>query len=384
VSIATFSGTKRTFPFAIFIYYWPIGSAFVAESDCRHVKNKFDCAFLRMTNCTIPKFISDCVEEECLKKSTKEVGWAIASDKTTLDGNYVEDMRKVPLKINGHQYQLRLSEEEGRIKLKFAKPHQKSLPGIEGPDSFFSMFNYLFMTRPNAFFRAQMKKLVHEMRSSSKPHFHPHTPCVAVHIRRGDRIVPGVNMTEFCANATYDENPEHTVKRGCVELGDPRRLGKCNKVMDYQDYNCHRIPFDAVKLHHIIDKVPRLIQPTIYDLVVFSDDPFFLDDEIKELAATDPRWRIHTLPSPKIPSTIDMSKVRTHREVYLDAMNRIRHGGTDSGVFFQSSLHLAQQCSAFIAHYGSGVASLFYHAMCAEHAGRYGVCPPTYDMRVGL
>jgi len=191
-------------------------------------------------------------------------------------------------------------------------------------------------------------------------------------------------MLEYCANYTYDKDVTHLEKKGCVDINQPDRFGSCPDNIN-EDLGCKFVPFEAVRLTHVISKVPRLVSPAIHDLLVFSDDPIFIQEQALEIAQTHPEWRIHTLKAPELPSNVDMVKYHKNFAVYEDAVAYVRgRSGTDSGVLFQSSLHAAQQCSAFIGHFGSGVASLFYHAMCVEHGGRYGACPPAYDFRWGL
>jgi hypothetical protein len=48
-------------------------TAFITGSDCPKIFNKFECAFIPMTNCTIPTSVSSCKTKNCVHgiKSTK-------------------------------------------------------------------------------------------------------------------------------------------------------------------------------------------------------------------------------------------------------------------------------------------------------------------------
>lgn len=191
-------------------------------------------------------------------------------------------------------------------------------------------------------------------------------------------------MMEYCQNVSYDKDPAHTEKKGCVNIMNPTRFGACPLEVN-EDLGCKYVPFEAIRLKHVISKVPRLVDAPIRDLLVFSDDPIFIQEQQDEIAKTHPEWRVHTLRAPNLPADVDLHKFHHDFAVYEKALEHVRaRAGTDSGILFQASLHAAQQCSAFIGHFGSGVSSLFYHAMCVEHSGRYGICPPGYDFRWGL
>lgn len=387
-SVDVFSAVKKRFSFAVFIFYWPIKNAFVTESDCPNSVNKWTCAFLPMTNCTTPDVVTQCKDQQCLSQQIKGQMWTVITNNSTSSGQFLSDADaeaaacgKFPFE---HNKQMGITSRVDPPHFALALPHDDTVWRIDFPDTFWGLYTYLFMARPNAFYRPKMKKLIHEMRVRSTPHFHANTPCIAVHIRRGDRIRAGIDMLQFCANVTYDKNETNTVKRGCVNINNPDEFGECPKEVN-QDLGCKTVPFEAVRLKHVIAKIPRLVNPPIHDLLVFSDDAIFIHEQAQELAKTSPEWKIHTLKTPDLPPNVDMVEYHKNFRVYEKAVGHTRRfAGTESGVLFQTSLRSVQQCSAFIAHFGSGVASLFYHSMCVEHAGRYGICPPAYDFRWGL
>lgn len=401
-----FTGIKENFPYAIFIYYWPFDGAWIRSSDCPNIANKWECAFLPMTNCSIPNFILDCHSRECIYTNTRHVGNAVLSDKATSDGVFIDkcgngdDSAKTKQIKNrfGHAklpHQTYIEKESlNPPNFKFAAPYNKTLFEFYNAYGAFqarnAMFDYLFMTRPNAFYRVKMQELVHEMRSRNKPYFTSNIPCIAVQLRRGDRSGYGINMNEFCSNSSYDSeltkhNDLTTPRRGCVNFYNHSEFDKCPDYEGLQDFGCYTVPFGSVTLQNVVDKVQLLVNPIIYDLLVFTDDPIWLEEEIQSLSKRAPQWRIHALKSPTLPSEYTSEYIHATVQNYIKAIDYVRSGGaTASGIYLQSSLRLAQQCSAFISHFGSGVASLFYAAMCIQHGNKYGVCPPQYDLRWGL
>lgn len=64
----------------------------------------------------------------------------------------------------------------------------------------FALFGVL--TRFNTAFRGLVQEVVHEFRTTRTPVFHPNLTCVAIHVRRDDRALPGVDMMEWCKNRT--------------------------------------------------------------------------------------------------------------------------------------------------------------------------------------
>lgn len=65
-------------------------------------------------------------------------------------------------------------------------------------DSEMTMYYHRFMTRQNYFYRRLVAQSLHQF--YVKNNVTPKTRCVAAQVRRRDRILYGVNMTEFCGN----------------------------------------------------------------------------------------------------------------------------------------------------------------------------------------
>jgi len=250
-----------------------------------------------------------------------------------------------------------------------------------------TLFSFSFMMRPNAFYRPKIYNLIHEsLYQHSNNTFNESSTCIAVHIRRGDRIRLAVSMLEWCANVTHDEKVPKNEKWGCKDFHFEKLvLKQCPSLGDASEYGCHTVPYGAIELKHVVEKVPFLVNSTIRDLLVFTDDPLFLEEQKVLLREIDPSWRIHSLRYPKLPEDADMNKYHNSWIEYDRIMKHIRHrAGTESGVYLQASFIAARQCHGFIGHFGSKVSEYFYKSMCVEHGGRFGVCPPMYDFSTGL
>jgi hypothetical protein len=397
----TFSRTKQDLPYAIVVYFWTnwTDNSWIDRNSCPNTVNKWECAFLPMTNCTIPKAISNATTQESVSIETRDLLWAVMADKAAYDGNLLIDAGGIDvMKLTDgmgipSSHQRNIANMFKSHDFYYIMPYDKRYFNKYNPyvafDSALSVFTYLFMTRPNGYYRSKIKQLLHEMKSryeETRTKFHTNTPCVAVHIRRGDRVGFRINMTEWCYNATHDNNPENTGKLGCLDIKNRNILSHCPDEISIRDYACnYGTPFGSVTLEAVIDKVRLLVNPIIYNLLVFTDDPIWLDDEANMLKVKNPQWNIFSLKSPVLPSDIDKSTIYDSLETYERAIEYFRfRGHSESGVYFHASLRLAQQCSAFVGHTASGVSSLFFSSMCLHHAGRYGFCPPMYDFRIGL
>jgi hypothetical protein len=98
------------------------------------------------------------------------------------------------------------------------------------------------------------------------------------------------------------------------------------------------------------------------NVFVLTDAAEWLQNERKKIV--DKEWKIYSISS-------HGEKDRRH-----DSDEATLHG-----VEYHASLRVAQQCQAFVGHWGSGVTHQVYQAMCFQHHTYLGQCPPTFDMR---
>lgn len=102
------------------------------------------------------------------------------------------------------------------------------------------LFGCIF--RKTHFYRSRVSQIIHNFRVHSRPYLNSTSPCVAVQLRRGDRAlnIKEEDMFSYCYNVTHD--------LPCVG-------GFCNG--DYCGDSI--VPFSAIRLHHVVDKVPLLV-----------------------------------------------------------------------------------------------------------------------------
>lgn len=367
--------TQAQHPYAVKTVFFPMfndsehenQNAWITDSDCPStVTNRWNCAFLPTTNCTTPAIVTDCTNKTC--KREHNAGFSLLLNRADATGEVVpKDLVKFFGRVPGGKLPPNTSESlpsaYGTLPYdtSYVEQHAKKRDLLNIVDLSNAAYSHLFLVRKTAFYRSKIAALIHKFRNGSHPHFPASAACVAVQIRRGDRAIPGhIDPVEWCYNASHKLpcNGGHCVGDfGCSERGG--------------------IPFAAINLSHVIEKVPVLVGPDVKNIVVASDDPDWVHRQIAAVKKTDPSWNFYTLPHPELPPDVKLSVKEEYR--YLRSA-----AGTQSGVFLFASIELARQCSGFIAHLGAGGAMIYQQYLCLGHAGLTGVCPPTYDFRQGL
>jgi hypothetical protein len=181
-------------------------------------------------------------------------------------------------------------------------------------------------------------------------------------------IQEGVNYEEYCYNLTHNLN--------CI--------GGCNS-----DAGCNPlgIPFAAIRLQHVADKLEMLVGPDVKNIYVASDDSDWVEHQIELMKIELPSVRFFTLQKPKPESPKNVKVTDPYlgsNEPYPGYFYMRSHGGTDSGVHLFASMEICRQCEGFVGHMGCGGTQLHYQYMCVQHAGTKGLCPAMYDLRQGL
>jgi len=370
--------SSSSHPYSIHTTYFPFltdrkthSNAWISDSDCpSSITNRWNCAFLPTTNCTLPSHITNCDNNTCLHEQNE--GFSLHLDKADISGKKIDKTElgkygKVPLPgSNISQGSTSLASPYVALPYNrsYVLAHYKKRDVLNTIDLTTVVYMHRFLLRQSAFYRSKIAEIIHKFRESSSPHLDATASCVAVQLRRGDRAIPAhLDPEEYCYNATH--------KLPCDG-------GYCNP-----DLGCNEnggVPFAAINLSHVVEKVPMLVGPLVKNLLVFSDDPHWLQLQIAAMKKISPSWNIYTLPAPK-----PKEEEPKHTHEPSAGYHYMRsEGGTESGTFLFASIELASQCDAFIGHLGSGSTMMYHHYMCMNHAGMSGVCPPTYDMRHGL
>ena len=170
-------------------------------SDCpANVTNTWTCAFLTTTNCSIPKYVTDCNNDSCNNEQNENN--MLYLDKADIDGQKLgKDVtgssgKSPPSGVPPTTAAMSMGVPSAYV----ARPYNKSFV-LENRRKFdvlnlvdltSTVYIHKFLTRPNHFYRSRIAHLIHKFRATSTPHFNASARCVAVQLRRGDRAIPEV------------------------------------------------------------------------------------------------------------------------------------------------------------------------------------------------
>jgi hypothetical protein len=369
--------TSGGHPYSIQAIYYPElvdrqhqTNTWISKKDCpAEVTNRWTCSFLPTTNCTLPKYVTKCNKNEC--NNEQNDGFSLILDRADPSGAKVpQDKLSSAGRDAPPHFPHHLANAQSVPYFYVSAPanhsyiatYSRSRDVLNLIDATTAVYIHQFLVRRSFFYRTRIAEMISTFRASTSPYFNATSSCVAVQLRRGDRAIPAhVDPMEWCYNASH--------KLPCDG-------GYCNP-----DLGCSEnggIPFSAINLSHVVEKVPILVGNHVKNIVVASDDPDWLKIQIAIMKKKAPEWNFYTLPAPK------SAQVEAGSEP-LPGYNYMRaRGGTESGTFLFASIELASQCEGFMGHMGSGSTMMYHQSMCVAHAGLRGVCPPTYDFRQGL
>jgi hypothetical protein len=415
---------EEEIPFGI-VHFYVTRSNFLNESngfisspsDCPHLKNKWECAFLPTTNCSLPSFLKDCHSRDCIQQFPDSQYYSVLfSNYSDSSGNYlsrekneteflrIKQLGTLPRNSGQAKAALDYNSQQQRFSLTYLVPATYDAARdklLRDPLSMKEVFNEQFFLRKNSFYRLKIQEYLlkefyprfpsfqspKERRNFSEPRERRSFHCIAAHIRRGDRTVFGVNMTEYCSTHKQHEDAgcNSKVPFGTVSL--PQLVEKAKSLLSNKQF---------------IDEKKNKKKNKKFTLLVASDDPLWLEEQ-KELFDQQQKkeksenesdnstsdWEVATVfpskqfnlsslfpkNSPSIRSEKDYQKYIWH--IRTDA-------GTTSGVYFHAMIELVQQCDGFIGHFGSGIGWMLYRSMCYRNNLGMALCPPVYDLRSGV
>ena len=177
------------------IYYLNVDSkaAFLDDDYCPNALNKFLCAHLPITNCSLPQACYDKVACHGTEENynTATIDAVALPDR---NANFFNIPQKdvplfAPMSYYTYHYGTRGFNKKSLIYRKNGHPGDR-LERIIAP---------MLLHRRNGDFRTLIAKEIKSMRDHAEPAFHANMSCVAIHIRHFDRHLPGEgNMIEWC------------------------------------------------------------------------------------------------------------------------------------------------------------------------------------------
>lgn len=283
-----YNGARGNRQFDIFAIFFPIydhpvvnggNNSFISVSDCPNNPNQWTCAFLPMTNCTLPTFITACNNRKCMNTDNFYFSALLFPANATgklVEKNSLQGSTPITSAAKAlHEIQEHRSEF---LYMMPYNPHGFRPATIEdimnSPEGL--IFIFLFMMRKTYLYRQRIALLLHTFRSISssrgKTSLTPSTPCVAAHVRRGDRVMyvekthKAINMTEFCFNASLPRVEGQPQPQCINERGE---LSECPGLNGISDFGCGPtdVPFEAITLLNVIEKAELMVPPHVRSLV---------------------------------------------------------------------------------------------------------------------
>lgn len=311
--------------------------AFLDDGYCSN-HNKFTCGFLPMTNCSLPDVLTTTSESKSnYYSSCNKDGVALKDpwDRATKDKELYDSQNFDTPSVSYTIY--KPAADPGGV------PIVQSGGLNIGQEA---LLNFGLIFRLNYDFRSRVAHLIHDVKKNYTKPFPTNGDCVAIHIRRHDRAVKGVNMHDWCTKHARQKN------NTCLDhLTGAWSENVCNR---WYDMGCHsKTPFGTLHLKDYL-AAAKIVRNTSSNVFIMTDDSKWLAAEMEAFKG---EWNIFTMPI-----------ARLHRKASIE-----------NGVTFLSSLALVRECSGLVGHSVSAIYNLLVRQMCARHAGKFGVCPPTFD-----
>lgn len=334
------------------------GVAYATKTLCPTTINKRLCAFLPLTNCTMPDFLTTFSgsHDEVKKRLWSDGAYMVYSSATTNGSQVIGNDRSATKPKSAYHKHLH-SLLSDKINPTFRTSYfidgngdeidYSNQHGAGNPPAETLLASHGMIWRPNAVYRSLVNKRIEEIRREQD--FADDIECVAMHIRRGDRTYSNINITDFCRS-------HHAYSPVNCTTWD----GTKYNCQDLTEKGCfYNHAFGSLTLQDYLHKSWQLHKTK--NVFVVTDDDDWLAEEKKKIGV---EWKVAVLPARR--------ESRRHDSPYA----------TENGVDFVASVALARQCQAFVGHWGSAVSHLLYHAMCMQHGNgqTVGQCPKGCDL----
>lgn len=379
--------------------------------DCSpDIVNKWECVFLPLTNCSLSKVEFTHCHAPHYAKNTNcfPMDFFVVQNMSATGGAMVSwdgKLGKLPSNVHQHaiseHYPLPGTDPDGQEENglytgeipneRFIYAQDKILPRPVSREINFYLFGSLF--RPNYNLRRRVMIRLDELISTRQIPFRVGVDqCVAIHIRRGDRMVDtsggnshqqSINMKEYCYVLTggYRISRDNCTEEALSAVKRHWSYGSmdCAGLSDYGCWDAHS--FGELTLVDYLKKA-WLLLPLITNVFVMTDDGPWLEKEIAGLSVT--------LADRNVVDGIGIgnsNKSNLNLSSYTIGMlpaepnSRARgKNGTKYTVDFWTSIAVARHCQGFVGHFSSGLAHFVYNAMCFQHGHSTAQCPPGADI----
>lgn len=296
---------------------------FLDPGYCPHIHNKFECAFLRPTNCSIPHLESQHMFYSNATLSAKAITKQEFEHKKS---NNHDHAKIIESSVYGG-----LAEQDGPSKL--TRRERRAYP---------TLFTYGFLFRLNYDFRGRValetKRFENTAKNVSSITFPKNGNCVTINIRKDpDRAPLHIqNISAYCKDCALG----HTT---------------CS-VAHFHNYGCNTAnPYGSISLSDFVRGAKVISNATFF--YVTTDNAKWLTEALGNFTV------------PKGYTILPYSAPPNHRK-----------SASASGVQYLASLLQARKCNAFVGNSGSAVTALYMNLLCVQHGDIFGgKCPPFFD-----
>jgi hypothetical protein len=371
------------------------GNRFATRERCPHLINKFNCMFFPSTNCSFPDALKDCESSRSLSGDFYYFSNATEQGRL-LEGAELEAFRSTE-RIRSLPTVGQSVRELGRIDLApFRWFDMKSVETIaadsvavqtrsEFPysDHIATSFMFGLHYRQSLGFRSLVQQVVERTRFSA--HFgqlRPTDSCVALHVRKDDRTLPGLEgrMRDWCRDHTNSA----AKSREQAPTGSHHGFHLSYGV--WMDFGClYSLPYGDAGLEHFLNASLAMF-PDERNIFVMTDDPDWLDKSARRVLG------VSSLASPvregkEVAGTERRSAAPQYANLRLFPLasrRLLELPGTDlyeANAEFWASIELARQCRGLVLHPGSAAARFIAQALCFRSRGTdYLRCPDIFDI----
>lgn len=365
---------------------------YVNARECPDVVNKRLCAFIPMTNCTMPTAVTQRKYKPQQGNTNRVRMWesdfmyytsASASGtrvtieewkqgKEALSLYHVALQNRSGVSKNGDWppaslNTIALGGDYQPVAVNAANTNRLGNPSVKQ-----FLFVQAFLFRANAQFRQLVFEQLHNHRLEHKWPLGNSFDCVTIHIRRGDRVINNlgdheqeeeVSRGEYCHGWRYHKKSETCTRLRPSDHTITETIGKEECRQRLIDLGCWSYAaFGSLSLESYL-RAAEAVAPRTQAAVVLTDDPEWIQQQqqiIRNGNGMYSQWAIHAVPA---------------RYSRYDKQHQ-----TESGVDYLLSIHLARQCHSFVGHFWSGFSQMIYQAMCYQHGNTVGHCPAVFDV----
>lgn len=356
-------------------------TAYTSYEDCPDKFNRWECSFLKTSNCTPPVAL---LSDKTFKLAHEGTTFFFTPIYKTRSADHIvpedrdsEEYKELVVAAHTpYSFEQKDIVEAGQAAAGHYFVYRQRYFANHGIQAMYSLWWWTYFLRRNNFYRDISMRYIHKFKESHGVDFsRPDQRCVVGQVRRGDHIQLGRIGEVLPKNVSFYCQMEGDVDTGCPPIED---AGKSEK----------NIPFAYITLDNIIEGMNLVNNYTdsgtpATNLILFSDDGKWVKEVQEEAKLRHLPFKIYDFPfvEPRSQTSSSSSSSSSTVEQSREEWHEIRIGRGTAHLL--ASIHLAQQCEALLGNFQSAVPKLFQQAMCVEHNGRQGVCPPWADIRFG-